>query len=260
MMLGARGRPPARRTIAGVPADPVTMDAAVERVAELLASGRGGRVFVTNANKAWLAARDPAFAAILHEGELVVGEYAMAWGAWVLGHDGFHNIGGIRLMTRLLAEAPGRGWSVYLLGAEAAVNRRLVDRVRQRHPGIRIAGAHHGYLDDAARDKVNAELQTLAPDLLFVGMGSPLQEELIQRWSPGARWGVAMGVGGSFDVLAGLKRDAPPWMRGRGLEWLFRLSQDPRRLWKRYLVTNPWFVGRLLQQRWRRRETADRAG
>jgi N-acetylglucosaminyldiphosphoundecaprenol N-acetyl-beta-D-mannosaminyltransferase len=86
------------------------------------------------------------------------------------------------------------------------------------------------------------------PDVLFVAMGSPRQEYWLAEIESGPY--VMLGVGGSFDVLSGTKRDAPAWMQGRGLEWLFRLSQDPR-LWRRYLVTNPWFVWQVIRERMR---------
>ena len=238
----------ARRRLLGLPVDAVSMDDAVARVAGALAERRRLRILVTNANKAWLAARDPELTRALEEAELVVAEWATAWAAGVLRCPGVRHIGGITLMQRLLAEAEAHGWSCYFLGGRAEVVSALVERLKRERPGLRIAGAHDGYLDDAAGAHVRAELQRVAPDLLFVAMGSPLQERWIMALpADGGR--VSLGVGGSFDVLAGVKRDAPAWARGRGLEWAWRLAQDPRRLWKRYLVTNSWFVGRVLRER-----------
>jgi N-acetylglucosaminyldiphosphoundecaprenol N-acetyl-beta-D-mannosaminyltransferase len=235
--------------IAGVPVDAVSMEGAVERVEE--AAGRDGayRVVVTNANKAWQAARDPGLRAILEAAELVVPEWAMAWAARRLGIHGVHHVGGITLMARLLEVAESRGRSVYLLGAAPDVVEALATRLQRERPGLRLVGWHHGYLgDEAAWERVVATIERLRPDLLFVAMGSPLQELRIDDLAarlPTLR--VAMGVGGSFDVLAGRKKDAPAWARGRGLEWLYRLAQDPTRLGRRYLVTNTWFVGTVLR-------------
>jgi N-acetylglucosaminyldiphosphoundecaprenol N-acetyl-beta-D-mannosaminyltransferase len=217
------------------------------------------RILVVNANKAWLARREPRLLELLAGAELVIPEWAMVWAAERLGVAGVHHIGGITLMARLLEEAEGAGWSVYLLGARPEVVEALAARLRRERPELRLVGWHHGYLDGASGPRVREELATLRPDLLFVAMGSPLQEYWIDdAWGgPGAR--VALGVGGSFDVLAGLKRDAPGWARGRGLEWAYRLAQDPRRLWRRYLVTNGWFVWRVWRERWRGRGAAERA-
>jgi N-acetylglucosaminyldiphosphoundecaprenol N-acetyl-beta-D-mannosaminyltransferase len=157
-------------------------------------------------------------------------------------------------MQRLLREANERRWSVYLLGGEPHVVEALVWRLANSHPGLRIVGSHHGYFREEERGLVVAAAAGCQPDLLFVALGSPLQEYVIAELpEPGPR--VSLGVGGSFDVLAGFKRDAPGWARGRGLEWLFRVAQDPARYWKRYAVTNSWFVATVLRE-WLHSRTA----
>ncbi len=176
----------------------------------------------------------------------------MVWAARRLGRPPLHHVGGITLMVRLLDEAERRGWSVYFLGAGAAVAAAMVDRLRRERPALWIAGHHHGYLDGELDGHVRRDVAERRPDLLFVAMGSPRQEHWIaDAWAEiGAR--AALGVGGSFDVLAGLKKDAPAWARGRGLEWIYRLAQDPRRYLPRYLVTNTWFVASVAAERLRR--------
>lgn len=244
-------REPERDRLLGVPVDRVTMDGAVQFLARRIAEGRRSRVLVTNANKAWQANRDEKLCGILDEAELVVPEWAMVWAAARLRRSGIHHIGGITLMIRLLEEAPVRGWSVYFLGSKHEVVEALVARLRRERPELRIAGYHHGYLDEALDRKVRDDLGRVQPDILFVAMGSPLQEFWISRLPATGGPKVSIGVGGSFDVLAGLKKDAPAWARGRGLEWIYRLVQDPRRLWRRYLVTNTWFVWSVLHERLR---------
>lgn len=232
--------------------DALDMAGAVREVRGALAGGKRCRILVVNANKAWLARRDERLRGILEGAELVIPEWAMVWAAARLGLEGIHHIGGITLMVRLLEEAEAEGWTVYLLGARPEVVDALAERLGSERPALRVVGWHHGYLDEEGTARVRAELAELRPDLLFVAMGSPLQEYWIDEgWGEhGAR--VALGVGGSFDVLAGLKRDAPAWARGRGLEWLYRLAQDPRRLWRRYLVTNSWFLWEIARGRLRR--------
>lgn len=250
--VSARGEPAAqggtRRRVAGSPVDAVSLEAAVSFVASALARRAACRIVVTNANKAWLAARDARLRTILEGADLVVAEWATAWAARRLRVAGVEHVGGITLMVRLLAEAERHGWSCYFLGAAPGVADAMVARLRGERPGLRISGWHHGYLDEASRAVVEAALRDTRPELLFVAMGSPLQEYFLAG-VPAESAAVGLGVGGSFDVLAGLKRDAPSWARGRGLEWLYRLSQDPRRLWRRYLVTNTWFVARVMRER-----------
>lgn len=230
----------------------MTTDVAVERIARHLAEGSRCRALVTNANKAWLARRDGRLAELLDAAEMAVPEWAMEWAARKQGVRGVHHVGGITLMIRLLDEAARRGWSVYFLGARPEIVSALVERQAVERPALRVVGAHHGYLDEESRARVLDDLERTRPDLLFVAMGSPLQEYFIEEaWRrPGAS--VALGVGGSFDVLAGLKKDAPAWARGRGLEWLYRMAQDPIRLGRRYLVTNSWFVWTVWRERNRR--------
>jgi N-acetylglucosaminyldiphosphoundecaprenol N-acetyl-beta-D-mannosaminyltransferase len=239
---------PKRERVLGQPVHCLAAAEAVELVGRCIAERRRCRIVVTNANKAWLATRDARLRSILEEAELVIPEYATAWAARRLSRPDVRYIGGQRLMRQLLAAAPDRGWSVYFLGGAAQVVERMVEMLRAAAPGLRIAGYHHGYLDDAAWRSVREELAVVKPDLLFLGMGSPLQE--YRMWELTESGPVAsLGVGGSFDVLAGRKKDAPAWMQGRGLEWLYRLGQDPRNLWRRYAVTNPWFVWSVLRER-----------
>jgi N-acetylglucosaminyldiphosphoundecaprenol N-acetyl-beta-D-mannosaminyltransferase len=244
---------PRRVRILDLPVDRLTMDEAVAWTASAIRADRLHRVVVTNAHKAWLAHRDERLRAVLESAELVIPEYATVWAARRAGIPGVHQVGGLTLAARLLREAPVCGWSVYLLGARPEVVERLDCELRRALPGLNICGAHHGYLDEAGRSRVVEELKRVRPDLLFVAMGSPLQEAFMAGLQEGmAR--VAIGVGGSFDVLAGFKKDAPR-LRGTGLEWLYRLAQDPLRLSKRYMVTNAWFVTRVLWWTWRRRRS-----
>ena len=239
---------PPREIVLGLPVSAVTMDGAVAAAAGAIAAGRRCNMIVVNANKSWQAARDARLRRIIERAEMVIPEWATFWASRRLGVPGIHHLGGITLMDRLLDAAPQRGWSVYFLGAQPQVVAALVDRQPRLRPGLRVAGSHHGYLDEAARRAVHEELLRVQPDLLFVAMGSPTQEYFIDEL-PEAAARVRLGVGGSFDVLAGFKRDTPSWIRGTGFEWLYRLSQDPRRYWRRYLVTNTWFVWQVLRER-----------
>jgi N-acetylglucosaminyldiphosphoundecaprenol N-acetyl-beta-D-mannosaminyltransferase len=233
-----------RHQLLGSAVDAVSMDDVVAIAAKAISRRERCRIVVTNANKAWQAAKNPRLRTIMAESELVIPEWATLWAAERLGLDGIHHIGGLTLMSRLLEEAPARGWTVYLLGAERSVVDALASHLRAREVPVTLVGWHDGFLrDDLTRRRVKDELRTLRPNLLFVAMGSPLQEYFMDELgADGGGACVSLGVGGSFDVLAGLKTDAPSWMRGRGLEWLYRMALDPRRYAKRYLVTNSWFV------------------
>ena len=239
---------PGRTRVLGLPVHAVDLPGAVEVVRRAVRERRRTRVAVSNANKCWLATADPEVRGLLEEAELVVAETAVVWAARVLGRPGVRPAWGVALMARLLEESAREGWSVYLLGGTESVNAAAARAAADRHPGLRVCGRHHGYLDGRATEHVRGELAERRPDLLFVAMGSPLQERFIARLPHPDGPTVAMGVGGSFDVLAGLRREAPAWVRGTGFEWLYRTVQDPT-LWKRYALTNPWFVWSVLAER-----------
>ncbi|HEX9106893.1 MAG TPA: WecB/TagA/CpsF family glycosyltransferase [Longimicrobiales bacterium] len=241
-------RRPPRHRILGLPVDALGMEPCVELVAAAIRDDRRCRVMVNNANKSWLAARDERLREVLEEAELVIPEFATVWAAGVLGLPGVEFVSGILLMRRLLLEAVRRSWSCFFLGARAEVVDALVARLSREQPTLRIVGWHDGYLEEAESEKVREQLRSLRPDLLFVAMGSPRQEHWMAQLPEGSAR-VSVGVGGSFDVLAGLRRDTPRWMRGNGLEWIFRVSQDPRHYARRYLTVNPWFVVNVLKEK-----------
>ena len=151
-----------------------------------------------------------------------------------------------------------RGHSVYLLGAEEEVLETLCERLLARYPGLVIAGRHHGYYDDATgADAVAQDIRRSGAQMLFVGITSPKKEIFMARYGTTLGVNVVHGVGGSFDVLAGLVRRAPESWQNAGFEWLYRLLQEPRRMWRRYLKTNTVFIG-LIAQEWLRERVLGR--
>jgi N-acetylglucosaminyldiphosphoundecaprenol N-acetyl-beta-D-mannosaminyltransferase len=143
------------------------------------------------------------------------------------------------------------GVSVYFLGGKSAVVAAAVELIRKRFPRLRIAGWHHGYFNKSGGESkaVVDEINDAAPDLLFVGFGMPVQEYWIEENRPALRTGAILPSGSMIDYVAGARRSAPPWMADHGLEWLYRFSREPRRLWRRYLIGNPLFLFRVLCQR-----------
>lgn len=151
-------------------------------------------------------------------------------------------------LCRLMEE---RGLSVYFLGASEDVAGRAAAIVRGRYPKLIVAGWHHGYFgkQGAESDAVVSEINRLAPDLLFVGFGMPLQEYWIEENLASLRAGIVLPAGSMIDYIAGEKRPTPAWMANSGLEWFYRLLREPRRLWRRYLIGNPLFVLRVVGHR-----------
>ncbi|MBR8342419.1 WecB/TagA/CpsF family glycosyltransferase [Burkholderia ambifaria] len=170
----------------------------------------------------------------------------VVWGARMLGHAIPERVTGIDLFDSLLGLSATRGFPVFLLGAHPDVVEQAAQVLASRHPGLRIAGFHHGYFWDDEQAVVD-RIRASGAKLLFVAITSPRKEVFIDRWRDRLGVSFAMGVGGTFDVVAGRVRRAPHWMQTAGLEWLFRVVQEPRRMWRRYLTTNTRFVLMLMR-------------
>jgi N-acetylglucosaminyldiphosphoundecaprenol N-acetyl-beta-D-mannosaminyltransferase len=223
--------------------DRLDMDAMVARIDEVIASGGFAQHAAVNAAKLVAMREDPELARIVRHCELISADgQSVVWASRVLNDPLPTRVAGIDLMQELLALAERRGYRVFILGAKDDVLARAIERIRARHPGLVVAGARDGYIthDDAAA--VADEVAAHRPDIVFVAMPSPRKEYWLGHY--GRRLGAPfiMGVGGSVDVLAGHVRRAPGIMQRLGLEWLFRLAQEPRRLFGRYLSTNTRFV------------------
>ena len=243
-----------RAEIFGVPLDLLTMDETVERASELVESGRAVQHVVINAGKVVMMHDDPALREIIAACDLVNADgQSIVWAGRALGIPVPERVAGIDLMDRLLERAAERGWPVYFLGARQEVLDACVARLAERYPTLKFAGARNGYFDDDA--EVAAAVRASGARLLFVGISSPRKERFLSERLPEMGPVFAMGVGGSFDVIAGLTRRAPAWMQRAGLEWFYRFAQEPGRMWRRYLVGNLRFLGLVLRER-RARRTA----
>jgi N-acetylglucosaminyldiphosphoundecaprenol N-acetyl-beta-D-mannosaminyltransferase len=239
----------ARVQVLGCPIDSVTMNEAVARVEEAVASGAPCRHVSINAAKLVRLQRDPVLREAIAGCDLVTADgQAVVWASRLLGCPVPARVAGIDLMEELLRIAPSRGYRVFLLGARPEVVERAAATIERRFPGIRLAGRQHGYFGRDEEGPIVERLAGAAPDLLFVALETPAKELFLARHAGRLRIPFAMGVGGAFDILAGRRRRAPVWLRRLGLEWLYRLTQDPRRLASRYLVGNTRFILLVLRE------------
>ncbi|MFI8304460.1 WecB/TagA/CpsF family glycosyltransferase [Streptomyces sp. NPDC085927] len=232
-----------RQSLFGIELDPLTMDQTVERCLAAVRDGGQLEIGVVNAAKLVNMRRDPRLAEAVAGCDLVLADgQAVVWAGRVLRAPLPERVAGIDLFLRLLAEAESAGMSVYFLGARQEVLQEMLRRVADRFPGLEVAGSRHGYFDDSEQEAVADSIARSGARMLFLGMTSPKKE--IFTAAHGARTGarVVHGVGGSFDILAGVTRRAPESWQRRGLEWLYRALQEPRRLGRRYLTTNAAFV------------------
>jgi N-acetylglucosaminyldiphosphoundecaprenol N-acetyl-beta-D-mannosaminyltransferase len=176
------------------------------------------------------AEKDSALLAAFDAADLVIPDSAgVQWAARIKGQK-ISKIAGIDLMDTLCAQATERGWRVYFLGAAPGIAETAAHVLTKRYQGLQVAGIQHGYFTrETGEEAVIQSIATAKPDLLFVALSTPFQDGWIHKNLSRLGAKVVMGVGGSFDVLSGRLRRAPKWMRAAGLEWFFRLLQQPRR-------------------------------
>jgi N-acetylglucosaminyldiphosphoundecaprenol N-acetyl-beta-D-mannosaminyltransferase len=199
-----------------------------------------------NALKVVEAHKDPALKALLAQFDLITPDgKSVVWGLRLLGRGRTEQVAGVELMARLLKLGAPRRWRFFLLGACPEVAATLRPSVEEAFPGVCIAGIQHGYFPPAEESRVVEEIRNSEADVLFVGMPSPRKERFLHEHRQVLRVPFAMGVGGGLDILAGKTRRAPLWMQRSGLEWSYRVLQEPRRLAGRYLSTNFQFAGML---------------
>jgi N-acetylglucosaminyldiphosphoundecaprenol N-acetyl-beta-D-mannosaminyltransferase len=243
-----------RVEVLGHAVDRLDLNGAVARCRDLIDARDPAAVVFVNAAKVVAGRRDRGLRASLERSALVLADgMPVVWASRLLGDPLPERVTGIDLLGRLLGLAEERGYRVYVLGARADVLERAIENIRARHPGLVVAGRRDGYFTDGEYEEVAAEIRAARPDILFVAMSSPRKEYWIDRQGPGLGVPLLMGVGGSIDVWAEVVGRAPAWMQRSGLEWLYRLVQEPRRLWRRYLVTNTIFLGLLGKELARRR-------
>jgi N-acetylglucosaminyldiphosphoundecaprenol N-acetyl-beta-D-mannosaminyltransferase len=229
--------------VMGVPIDDLDMPAALARIEEFICEGRATgathQIATVNADFVIKAQDDPELRVILQEADMATADgMPLVWGAKLLGVCLPGRVTGADLVPALAGVAAEKGYSLYLLGGSPGVPDRAAETLRSRYPGIRIVGAvsppYASVLDiDAA---LIEDIRNAQPDILLVAFGNPKQEKWIAMHAPELQVPVMIGVGGTLDFLAGVTRRAPEWMQRSGLEWLYRLAQEPRRLWRRYMV------------------------
>jgi N-acetylglucosaminyldiphosphoundecaprenol N-acetyl-beta-D-mannosaminyltransferase len=184
---------------------------------------------------------------------------SVVWASRLVGTPLTERVAGVDLMQRLLETASRERLAVYFLGSTQEVLDRLVLICRTHYRGLTIAGSHNGYFDKSEHARIIGEIRDSGTDILFVGMPSPFKEVWCHENQEALGAPVQIGVGGSFDVIAGFVSRAPLWMQAIGMEWFWRFLMEPRRLGKRYLIANTAFiwlvVGSIFRHRvWPRRD------
>ena len=239
-----------RTNVLGVDISAVSLDSAVQMIARWARNREKNYVTVTGVHGVIAAQDDPAFKRILNRSGLCVPDgMPIVWLAWLAGHSGVSRVFGPDLMLKVSAVLAERNGSAFYYGSAPGVAEELAGVMEARYRGLRTAGSYCPPFRELTDEEAGAVVDLVnrsGADVLWVGMSTPKQERWMAKFRPMLNVPVMVGVGAAFDYNTGRINRAPPWMQTAGLEWFYRVIQDPRRLWKRYARNNPLFVYYLL--------------
>ena len=232
--------------------DVVSTVQAVERVEGYLASGRIHQGCGVNVDQLVKMKDEPYFREIVGKCDLVTADGTpVVWASKLFGKTLPERVAGIDLFYALLPVAAQRGYRIYLLGAKEESLQAARAKYERQHPGLQIVGARNGYFKQEDEAEIAKDIYESGAQLLFIAITSPKKEEFVDRNREMlAKVGFVLGVGGTFDIDAGLYKRAPDWMAKAGIEWTYRLWQEPRRMYKRYIIEDSKFLGMLAKQAW----------
>ena len=244
----------ARQHLLGVSIDPFTITEAVKQCTDVMELGGYMSIGMVNAAKIVAMQRDEQLRQAVGGCRMILADgQSVVWASQILRVPLPERVAGIDLFEALLTEAARRQSSAYFLGARSDVLERMLVTIGRRFPGLTVAGARDGYFQPSEEAEITAEIRRCGADLLFLGMSSPKKELFLSSWGEATGAKVVHGVGGSFDVLAGLTQRAPLWYQEHGLEWFYRARQEPLRLGRRYLTTNTSFIALVIREMLRTR-------
>lgn len=243
-----------RIDVLGCPIDCLDMRGTIARIEEYIKERRICQHVVVNAAKFVEMRRDARLRDIIAGCDIINADgMPVVWASKILGTPLPERVAGVDLFQELIGVCARKGYRPFFFGARQGVVEKVVEEFRTRHPGLDAAGFRNGYYKPEDEEGIAALIRDSRADMLFVGFSSPQKEKFLNQWMPIMQVPFCMGVGGSFDIVAGRTKRAPVWMQNAGLEWFYRLIQEPRRMWRRYATTNPVFVWMVLRTFWKQR-------
>lgn len=233
--------------ILGVSVARMALNDVLDWVRIMVEQGKPRHIVTANAEIIYKAHKEPAFMELIKKADLLIADGSgVIWASKILGDSIPERVTGVDLTEQIFCLAEDRDWGIYFLGARPEVVEKAVLNTLSRHTKLKVAGYQHGYYSQEETETVLSNITSVKPDILLVAMGVPGQEQFIQKYIKELNVPVALGVGGTFDILAGTATRAPRWMQERGLEWLYRFYKEPSR-YKR-MLTLPKFALRVLWQ------------
>ncbi|GJM24569.1 MAG: UDP-N-acetyl-D-mannosamine transferase [Phycisphaerae bacterium] len=231
------------RDLFGLPVNALTMNQVLARVHRAIDRKAALHIGVISASKVANMRRNAELRDAVMQSDIILADgMSVVWASKLLRRPLPERVAGIDLMSEILRTGSERGDRVYCFGATDEVLDAVKKHIVETYPGIVIAGSHNGYFDGDEEPKIAEDIAASNADVLFVAMSSPMKEQFLARYASQIKVPVTHGVGGSFDVVAGKVKRAPLIWQKFGCEWLYRVLQEPGRMWKRYLVTNTVFM------------------
>lgn len=234
-------------SFAGIRIDNLTMLEVIDEIEKLIRKEDSSYVVTPNAAHIVLVQKDKEFKGVYNYASLVLSDsIPLIWAAKILGFPLKERITGTDLLFSLSNLSSQNNYKIFLLGARKQIIEKATENLRRKFLNLQIVGSCNGYFNDDK--KIIEKINKVQPDVLFIGMGFPKQEKWIHKYINQLDIKVAICIGGVFDVIAGKTKRAPKWMQKCGLEWFFRLCQEPGRLWRRYLIGNTIFLYLVLKE------------
>jgi N-acetylglucosaminyldiphosphoundecaprenol N-acetyl-beta-D-mannosaminyltransferase len=244
--------PPARVNVLGVGVSAINLDSALAAITQAIEKKEKGYVCITGVHGVSEAQSDPVFRQILNRAFLCTPDgMPLVWVGRLQGQKQMSRVYGPDLMLAVLALSQQTGWRHFFYGGGGGTAQALQEKLVERFPKLRVVGTYQPPfrpLNAEEQATLQESVRRTRPDAIWVGLSTPKQERFMAEYLPKLDATLMFGVGAAFDFLAGRVRQAPRWMQRSGLEWLFRLCCEPRRLWKRYSKNNPLFVARIFCQ------------
>lgn len=233
--------------ILGVRVDLIDLSRTLDIIDEFIAARKTRQIVVVNAAKIVKAQKDTQLKKIIEQADLSGADgMPVVWASRLFGQRISGRVNGTDLMEALVLKAQQKDYRIFFFGAKQEVVEKVVATYKELFPALQVAGYHNGYFSKDEEKQVAEKIGDSKADILFVAFGTPKKEKFISAYKDIMNVPVIHGVGGSFDVVAGITKRAPLWMQKSGLEWFYRFLQEPSRMWKRYLVTNSLFIYYLL--------------
>ncbi|MDX9786763.1 MAG: WecB/TagA/CpsF family glycosyltransferase [Desulfobacterales bacterium] len=246
-----------RYEIMGCPVDSDDIAQTILKIERHIAERTLCQHVVVNVSKFVEMQKNQGFKAIINRCDIINADgMPIVWAARLLGTPLSSRVAGVDLFQALIRVCDQKKYKPFFFGAEQWVVEHMVSAFQKQYPTLQVAGFRNGYYSEHEESDIAKEIKNSGADMLFVGFSSPKKEQFLNRWIPEMGVPFCMGVGGSFDVIAGKTKRAPGWMQHSGLEWLYRIYQEPRRMWKRYAKTNPAFIWMLMKALARKKKTS----